>query len=41
MFEQVLHKVQDELRVRSEELHSAEQTVKRLLEQKLSLEQNL
>ncbi|XP_057544275.1 kinesin-like protein KIN-14E [Amaranthus tricolor] len=38
---QVLHKIQDELRVRSEELHSAEQTVKRLVEEKFSLEQNI
>lgn len=41
MFEQDLHKIQDELRVRSEELHSAEKTVKRLIEEKLSLEQNI
>ena len=38
---QVLHKLQDELKVRTEELYSAEQTVKRLREEKLSLEQNI
>lgn len=38
---EVLHKLQDELKVRTEELCSAEQTVKRLSEEKLSLEQNI
>ncbi|XP_074301759.1 kinesin-like protein KIN-14E isoform X2 [Silene latifolia] len=38
---QALRKIQDELRVRSEELHSAEQTVKRLVEEKLTLEQSI
>ncbi|KAJ8422092.1 hypothetical protein Cgig2_000594 [Carnegiea gigantea] len=38
---EVLHKLQDELKVRTEELYSAEQTVKRLSEEKLSLEQNI
>uniref|UniRef100_A0A803LMS8 Kinesin-like calmodulin-binding protein n=2 Tax=Chenopodium quinoa TaxID=63459 RepID=A0A803LMS8_CHEQI len=38
---QDLSKIHDELRVRSEELHRAEQTVKRLVEEKLSMEQNI
>ncbi|XP_074295481.1 kinesin-like protein KIN-14E [Silene latifolia] len=38
---QALRKIQDELRVRSEELHSAEQTVKQLVEEKLTLEQTI
>ncbi|KAK9678681.1 hypothetical protein RND81_11G227100 [Saponaria officinalis] len=36
---QAFQKIQDELKIRSEELHSAEQTVKRLVDEKLTLEQ--
>lgn len=38
---QLLQKLQDELKLRSEELHAAEETVKKLVNEKLSLEQRI
>ncbi|KAL5557375.1 hypothetical protein UlMin_039611 [Ulmus minor] len=38
---QELHKLQDELKLQSEELQAAEETIKRLMDEKLSLEQRL
>ncbi|GMY11037.1 kinesin-like protein KIN-14E isoform X2, partial [Fagus crenata] len=38
---QLLQKLQDELKVRSEELHAAEETIKKLANEKLSLEQRI
>jgi len=38
---QVLNELQDELKVRTEESYQAEKTVKRLSEEKRSLEQNI
>lgn len=38
---QLLQKLQDELKLRSEELHAAEETIKKLVNEKLSLEQRI
>ncbi|GAB4848357.1 Kinesin-like protein KIN-14E [Ancistrocladus abbreviatus] len=38
---QVLNQVQDQLKMRSEELHSAEETVKKLIDEKILLEQKI
>ena len=37
----MLHKLQDELKVRNAELHTAEETTKRLVNEKLSLEERI
>ncbi len=37
----MLQKLQDELKLRSEELHAAEETIKKLVNEKLSLEQRI
>lgn len=38
---QMLQKLEDELKLRSEELHAAEDTMMRLVNEKLSLEQRM
>jgi hypothetical protein len=38
---QLLQKLQDELKLRSEELHAAEDTIKKLVNEKISLEERI